>query len=133
MIPKVAIYWTGAAPATGMTTNPPLKRNSRSCCLAILAKERTLEVVFVKLTNSFEFRGEKTLISVAEEVFSANTTAGFSYYDMDECVGRGIDLDNPESDSMFYFHPTAEGHRLFADCLSELITSANRQHAPQSH
>jgi len=91
-----------------------------------------LEVVFVKLTNSFEFRGEKTLISMAEEVFSANTAAGLSYYDM-ECVGREIDLDDPESDSMFYFHPTAEGHRLFADGLSELITSANRQHAPQSH
>jgi hypothetical protein len=100
--------------------------------MATLAKERRLEVVFVKLTNSFEFRGEKTLISMAEEVFSANTAAGLSYYDM-ECVGREIDLDDPESDSMFYFHPTAEGHRLFADGLSELITSANRQHAPQSH
>ncbi|MBT5805026.1 MAG: SGNH/GDSL hydrolase family protein [Gemmatimonadetes bacterium] len=101
--------------------------------MATLAKERRLEVVFVKLTNSFEFRGEKTLISVAEEVFSTNTAAGLSYYDMDECIGREIDLDDPESDSMFYFHPTAEGHRLFAEGLSELITSANRQHAPQSH
>ena len=89
----------------------------------MLADEQSLEVVFVKLTNSFEFRGVEKLIPIVEEVFAAGTASRVSYYDIDECVGRKIDLNNPHLDEMFYFYPTAEGHRLFADCMAELIAT----------
>ena len=37
----------------------------------MLADGGSLEVVSVKLTNSFEFKGMEKLISIAEEVFAA--------------------------------------------------------------
>ena len=39
--------------------------------MGMLADEQSLEVVSVKLTNSFEFKGVEKLISIAEEVFAA--------------------------------------------------------------
>ena len=74
--------------------------------MGMLADEQSVEVVFVKLPNSFEFRGVEKLIPIAEEVFAAGTAPRVSYYDIDECVGRKIDLNNPHVDEMFYFHPT---------------------------
>ena len=91
--------------------------------MATLAANRSLDVVFVKLTNSFDFRGEQILIPLATEVFSTSSSSGVHYYDVDLCVGNKLDIEDPEYESIFYFHPTAEGHRLFADCLSELIAS----------
>ena len=91
--------------------------------MGMLADEQSLEVVFVKLPNSFEFRGVEKLIPIAEEVFAAGTAPRVSYYDIDDCVGRKTDLNNPHVDEMLYFQPTAEGHRLFADCLAEWIAT----------
>ena len=71
--------------------------------MATIAAYQPLDVVFVKLTNSFNFRGEQILTPLAVEVLSVSLSSGVDYCDMDLSVGNKLDIGNPEDELIFIF------------------------------
>ncbi|MFZ4703238.1 MAG: hypothetical protein ACOYMG_24615, partial [Candidatus Methylumidiphilus sp.] len=92
--------------------------------LARLSHEQGIPVVVVKLTNFRHFSGFDQLVGLAKTGLAQQgdwAKADLRYLDTDACVTEKANAIGLDIAQTFAHHPTAQGHRLLADCIGGFI------------